>query len=176
MATFYVGQIIAVGFNFTPTGFLPCDGSLVSISEYETLYNLLGTTYGGNGTTTFGLPNLQGRTPISMGSGPGLSPSVIGQSAGTENVTLTASQNGAHSHPLLASGMTATQATPVVNQSVLAVGSQTNVSVYAATPTNTTLANASIGQSPGGVPHENLQPFLTINYVIAAYGIYPSPA
>src|SRR5487761_1961833 len=94
----YVGQIIAVGFNFAPVNWLLCDGSMQQISQFDALYSLLGTTYGGNGTTTFGLPDLRGRSPIGFGQGGGLSNYALGQIGGAERVTLTANQVGAHSH------------------------------------------------------------------------------
>src|ERR1700753_261040 len=108
----FVGQIIPVGFNFAPVGWLMCQGQLVSISEYQVLYTLIGTTYGGDGTTTFQLPNLCGHVPINAGQGPGLATYVMGQQRGTEGVTLTSAQNGAHNHACNASRNAANSTTP----------------------------------------------------------------
>jgi microcystin-dependent protein len=170
----YVGQVIAVGFNFTPSGWLACNGQLVSISQYEVLYQLIGTTYGGNGQTTFGLPNLQGRSPVNIGQGPGLSTYVLGQTAGSESVTLTAAQVGAHNHALVASAQTGNVAKPA-NTLVLGQGSQSLAPVYAPAPSTTPLAPSAIGSTSGGnLPHENRQPFNTVNYIICYAGVFPS--
>jgi len=170
----FIGQIISVGFNFTPSGWLPCDGSIVAISSYETLYNLIGTTYGGNGTTTFALPDLRGRSPVCIGQGNGLSNYVLGQVAGAEQITLLANQVGSHNHPLMASSQAGTISNP---GSTVALGQnpQGEVFVYGPPPTATSLAGGSIGlNSSGNQPHENRQPLLAINYIICAFGVYPS--
>ena len=170
----YVGQIIAVGFNFAPVNWLLCDGSLQQISQFDMLYTLLGTTYGGNGTTTFGLPDLRGRSPIGFGQGGGLSNYALGQIGGAERVTLTANQVGAHSHTLLASAQSGTSVTPGPGV-VLGQNPRSEVNVYGAPPANTALAGRAIGASTaGGQPHENRQPSLAITYIICAFGIYPS--
>jgi microcystin-dependent protein len=170
----FVGQVIAVGFNFTPSGWLACNGQLVSISQYEVLYTLIGTTYGGNGQTTFGLPNLQGRSPVNAGQGPGLSTYVLGQTAGSESVTLTAAQVGAHNHALVASAQTGNVAKPA-NTLVLGQGSQSLAPVYGPAPSTTPLAPSAIGSTVGGnQPHENRQPFNTVNYIICYAGVFPS--
>src|SRR5436190_1728199 len=109
MSSPYVGEIILVGFNFAPVGYAFCDGQLMPISENETLFQLIGTTYGGDGQTTFALPDLRGRTPIGTGQGPGLSNYVIGEAIGSEGVTVTVSQMPAHTHTIDASGLTATE-------------------------------------------------------------------
>jgi microcystin-dependent protein len=169
----FVGQVIAVGFNFVPAGWLSCDGSLQPISEYEALYALIGTTYGGNGTTTFGMPDLRGRSPVDAGQGAGLSTYVMGQIAGAEAVTLTASQIGSHSHQLVGSSQTGTITVPA---GTVAIGQVVNaeVSVFAAAPATTALSGTAIGPFGGSLPHENRQPFLTINYIICYAGIFPS--
>lgn len=169
----FIGQVIAVGFSFAPEGWLLCNGQLVSISEYEVLYDLIGTTYGGNGTTNFAVPDLRSRTPACMGTGAGLSTYVLGQMAGTENVTLMPGQIGQHSHPLLTSSQPGSTNTPAASV-VLGQGGQAAVHVYSAAATNTTLNSASIGSSGGNIPHENRQPFQVVNFIIAAYGIFPS--
>ena len=174
MAEPFVGSIIAVGFNFAPVGWLPCDGSLYPISEYEVLFTLLGTTYGGNGTTNFAVPDLRGRGALGAGQSPGLSNYILGQPSGTESVTLTTSNMPQHSHLPMASP-NGTTSSP--GSSVAFGASTDNASLlYAAPGSPATLSNAVIGISPGGnVPHGNMQPFNTVNYIIAAFGIYPSP-
>jgi microcystin-dependent protein len=166
----YVGQILAVGFNFAPVGWLQCNGQLVPISEYEVLFTLIGTTYGGDGQTTFGIPDLRGRAALCAGNG-----AVLGQIGGAETVSLTANQIGLHNHGAAASSNPATQTTPT-GSSVLGVPpSGIPVSVYQPGPANTTLAQSTIGPSAnGGQPHDNIQPYLVINYIIAPFGVYPS--
>jgi microcystin-dependent protein len=173
MAQPFVGQIISVGFSFAPVGWQMCDGTLLPISEYEALYSLLGTTYGGNGTSTFAVPDLRGRAPLCMGQGSGLPNYIQGQIAGSESVTLIANQVGAHSHSLLASTKNGSATNPA---SGLALGQNpvSTVPVYGPSSTNVALAGSSIGNSVGGVPHENRQPYLTINYIISLFGVYPS--
>ncbi len=170
----YVGQIISVGFNFTPYGWLPCDGSIVAISEYQALFTLIGTTYGGNGTTNFALPDLRGRSPLGEGQGNGLSPYVLGQVAGAEQITLLANQVGSHNHPLMASSQAGSISNPGTTVA-LGQNPQGAVFVYGPPPTNTSLAGGSIGLNNSGTqPHENRQPFLAINYIISPFGTFPS--
>jgi len=173
MAQPYVGQIISVGFNFAPVGWHLCDGTLLPISDYDVLFTLLGTTYGGNGTTTFAIPDLRGRAPLCMGQGSGLPNYIEGQIAGSESVTLTANQVGAHAHNLLASANNGSATNPA---STLALGQSpvSTVPVYGPSSSNVSLAGTSIGNSTGGVPHENRQPYLTVNYIISLFGTYPS--
>lgn len=173
MAQPYVGQVVAVGFNFAPTGWLLCNGQLLPISQYDVLYTLIGTTYGGDGTSTFAVPNLNGRAPLGMGQGAGLSSYVIGQSAGTEQVTLLANQVGSHSHALAASAQTGTATAPSPTVA-LATSAFSAAGMYGAPPPTTALSSASIALTGGNLPHENRQPFLTITYIIAAFGIFPS--
>jgi microcystin-dependent protein len=166
----YVGQIIAVGFSFAPVGWALCNGQTLQITPYQLLYSLIGTTYGGDGQTSFNLPDLRSRGAIGMGQGPGLINYIIGGTVGTEQVTLLPSQYGLHSHAL--TGATdATSAPPVAN-SVL--GTPTGEPIYLTSGATTTLLPASVGLSPGGgLPHENRQPFQAINYIIALYGQFP---
>lgn len=170
----YVGQVIAVGFTFAPVGWLSCNGQQVPISGYEVLFNLIGTTYGGNGTTTFGLPDLRGRTPLCTGQGSGLSPYVLGQMAGAEAVTLTANQVGSHNHALQASAQGGTVSVPTTGTAI-GQGSQAALNIYAAPPASTTLNARSIGNPIGSlnIAHENRQPYLAVNYIIAYEGVYP---
>ena len=169
----FVGQIIAVGFNFAPVGWLLCNGQTVAISEYNVLFNLIGTTYGGNGTTTFALPNLCGRSPLSVGTGAGLPTAIIGQAGGTESVTLTPVQIASHAHGLQASSSTGAVATPTTS-TVLAAQSNADFSIYGTVAGNITLSPGTIQLSGGSQPHENRQPYLVVNYIIAAFGVYPS--
>lgn len=168
----YLGEIRMVGFNFTPVGFLACNGSLQPISGNESLYQLLGTTYGGDGQSTFGLPDLQGRVVVNRGTGSGLTAYVLGQKAGSESVTLNANQNPAHNHPFVASNASATQSGP---------GGAYPANTGAGNPYYTTdasalvpLAPASVAPVAGGQPHENRMPFLTVNFIIASEGIFPA--
>lgn len=167
----YIGQVICVGFNFAPQGWALCDGSLIPISENPTLFNLIGTTYGGDGVNTFALPDLRGRTPISTGQLTGGSNYVIGQRGGVENVTIALTQYPNHSHPLVATTANGNANAPA--GAFLAGGQQ----IYT---TNTpqagdALNSAAVSMGPGGgQPHTNLQPFLTCNWIIALYGVYPS--
>jgi len=166
----FVGQIIAVGFNFAPPSWAPCDGRALQINQYQALYNLIGTTYGGDGITTFNLPDLRGRGAVGVGQGPGLSNYVLGQVSGAEAVTLVANQWGAHGHHLTGAA-TANLSVPATN-SVLGTSS---ANIYAPSGNVTTLLPATVGPAPGGAqPHENRQPYQTINYIIALEGIYPT--
>jgi len=168
MAQSYVGEIRAVGFNFQPVGWLFCNGALLSIAEYSVLFNLIGTTYGGDGQTTFALPDLRGRTPIHQGNGGG-GTYVIGQLSGVENVTLTPSAIPAHAHPIAAQGADGNVSSP---SGAFFAGSTLNQYVPAASATSAT--GAITGSAGGSQPHNNLQPFLCINYIISLYGVYPT--
>jgi microcystin-dependent protein len=176
MAQPFVGQIIACGFSFAPPGWFLCDGSLYPISNYDVLFSLIGTTYGGNGQTNFAVPDLRGRTPLSMGQGQGLSNYVQGQLAGTENVTLQSNQVGSHNHNLMSLAATGTSNTPS-STVALAGNSLTQVPTYlpgSPAPALTALAGNSIGPNGNGLPHQNLQPLQCLNYIIAWAGLYPS--
>jgi microcystin-dependent protein len=175
MAIPFVGQIISVGFNFAPQGWFFCDGKTYPIAEYETLYALLGTTYGGDGVATFGVPDLRGRTPLCMGTGKGLSSYVQGQLLGREEITLTAANTPLHTHTVALSVGSATTATPATGYTV-----GTNVQgaingFYAAGPASQPLSGGTFkANTNGGLPHENRQPYLTLNYIIAWSGVFPS--
>lgn len=160
------------GGNFPPAGWSFCDGSLLSIAEYETLFNLIGTTYGGDGQQTFALPDLRGRVPVHQGQGPGLSSYVIGQNGGVEQVTLTASQTPAHSHSLNASTSTASPAaTPP-----LVLASSSTTQFYGSGGGVTPMAPDAIGIQGGSQPHENRAPSLAVSFIISLFGIFPSQA
>jgi microcystin-dependent protein len=168
MADPFVAEIRIVPFNFAPRGWAFCDGQLIPISQNTALFSLLGTTYGGNGTSTFGLPNLQGRSPMQWGQGPGLSLRDIGESGGQATVTLVSAEMPGHTHGLVAAAGNATTGTPS-STSALATAS---AAVYG--PPTDPVAMSSAAISPvGGTAHENRQPFLTLNFMIALQGVFP---
>jgi len=173
----YVGEIRMVGFNFAPNGWALCNGQLMPINQYQALFSLLGTYFGGDGIRTFGLPNLQGRVPINQGQGVGLSPYVMGQIGGSENVTLLQNQMPAHNHQVNVSNQPGTQASPV--GAILAEvnngdGRQPTLypSCTTGNPTGTMSPNA-ISMTGGNQPHPNIQPYLCVNFIIALNGIFP---
>jgi microcystin-dependent protein len=156
------------GGNFAPAGWMFCDGSLLPISENETLFNLIGTTYGGDGQSTFALPDLQGRIPIHPGNGFSQA-----EAAGVEDVTLTVSQIPGHQHPLLGSVNAATSNQP--SGTALAASSAVTVTPYGTDAPSVTFPLVSIGINGGSQPHANLQPYLCVNFIISLFGIFPSP-
>jgi len=165
----FVGEVRLVGFSFAPVGWAICQGQLVPISENETLFNLIGTTYGGDGQSTFGLPNLQGRIPIHQGSN-GVSTYVMGEVGGVETVTLNLNQYPSHSHSLMASS---DSTSGLSNPSNATVGS--GLTVYGTATPVAPMSSVMVGASAGGSqPHDNMQPYLTLNWIISLYGIYPS--
>ena len=166
----FVGEVRMFGGNFAPRGWAFCDGQLLAVSQNDALFSLLGTIYGGDGRTTFGLPDLRGRIPIHAGSGPGLSPRRLGAKGGAENVTLTVNQLPSHSHGFYASNSFAVSTEPGGNAMV---SSDQNLYRTGTTPTVNT-STASITNIGGSRSHTNLMPFLCINYIIALFGIYPS--
>ena len=178
MSTPYLGEIRMFGFGTrgAPNGWQACDGSLLPISENSALFALIGTTYGGDGQTTFGVPDLRGRLPIHQGTGPGLSTYVIGQKAGTETVTVLPTQMPAHTHSLATTSGAASQLTP---GNTLLPGAVSGDSFYVSDVTGATqLAMSAQSTSPAGgsQPHENCMPTLTVQYCIATQGIFPSQA
>lgn len=164
----YIGEIRMFAGNFNPSGWAFCNGALLAISEYETLFNLIGTTYGGDGQSTFALPNLSGRVPIHTGNG-----FTIGESAGVEEVTLTTSQIPAHTHPLLCA---ASGGTPNSNPKDGYWG-PTDQTQYSTAASTVQMGNPAIisGPSGGSQPHTNFMPYLCINFIISLFGQYPSP-
>jgi microcystin-dependent protein len=172
MATPFIGEIRMFGGNFAPRGYALCNGQLLSISQNTALFSLLGTTYGGNGTTNFALPNLQGRVPVHMGTGAGLSPYVEGQQGGTEAVSLNVNQMPAHNHSVNSVGNGGNQAGPVGNlPAVESTGTSLNYSNAAITGQ---MSATTIGNAGGNLPVSIVQPYLAINFIIALQGIYPS--
>ena len=167
MAQPYVGEIRMFAGNFAPAGWMFCDGQLLSISENETLFQLIGTTYGGDGQNTFALPDMRGRIPIHQGNG-----FILAETGGAEQITLTAQQIPAHSHPLLASESPATQNTP--GAAVLFAESAT-VDAYVSSGPFVAISPITIGPAGGSQPHSNFQPYLCVNHIISLFGIFPSP-
>jgi microcystin-dependent protein len=166
MSTPYVGECRLVGFNFAPVGWMLCQGQLLPISDYDTLFNLIGTTYGGDGQSTFGLPDLRGRAAVHQGPG-----FAVAQSGGQETVTLTTQQIPSHTHPLVASGNNGT-----ANNLQGLYLAQCPTPVYRATPPNPAAAlnTSSVSNTGNDQPHDNLQPYLTMSWIIALFGVYPS--
>jgi microcystin-dependent protein len=166
MAQPYVGEIRMFGGNFAPAGWMFCEGQLLPISEFETLFNLIGTTYGGDGQSTFALPDMRGRLPIHMGNG-----FTLAATGGAETVILTVNQIPTHSHSFLASGDTANSPNPAT--SVVARSSQEKIFLNA----NATVAmsNQFLGNVGGSQPHTNFQPYLCVDFIISLFGIFPTP-
>jgi microcystin-dependent protein len=152
--------------NFAPAGWMFCEGQLLPISEYETLFNLVGTTYGGDGESTFALPDLRGRIPVHQGSG-----FVLAETGGAEEITLTVSQVPAHAHPLLASSDTVQTVNPGGN----VLGTPLTATPFITLPANVSLAPQSVSSVGGSQPHTNFQPYLCVDFIISLFGIFPSP-
>lgn len=173
MSEQYLGEIRMFGFNFAPEGWAMCNGQTLAISQNTALFSLLGTTYGGNGTTTFQLPNLQSRVPIHVGQGLGLSPYVIGQSQGAENVTLITSEIPSHTHALNCNTMGGNAASPQNNYPAVE-STGTSLDYNTAPTSGAAMSPTAIGTAGGNLPHANIQPYLCINFCIAMQGIFPS--
>jgi microcystin-dependent protein len=152
--------------NFAPAGWMFCEGQLLAISENETLFQLIGTTYGGDGQSTFGLPDLRGRIPIHQGNG-----FVLAETGGVETVTLTVSQIPAHSHPMLASTAPGTQNDPT--NSVTA--SSPSILLYIGDVPDSNMAASAVLPTGGSQPHNNFEPYLCVDFIISLFGIFPSP-
>ncbi|MGI9644274.1 MAG: phage tail protein [Ilumatobacteraceae bacterium] len=169
----FLAEVRIVAFNFAPRGWAFCDGQILPINQNQSLYSLLGTTFGGDGRTSFALPDLRGRTAIHFGSSNGTN-HTIGQKSGEETVTLSAAEMPQHTHGFQASANTANQAVPTGN--VPATPSSSLGTVYSGTATtqNTTLNPASIANTGGGQAHNNMQPYLAVNFCIALQGLFPS--
>jgi len=165
----YVGEIRMFAGNFAPNGWMFCEGAAMPIAENEVLFQLIGTTYGGDGEETFNLPNLASRVPIHMGQGQSLSNYVIGETGGTESVTLTAQTTPQHSHPPFASADPS--AAKGATGNVLGRGT---ADTYAVEYLPEVLSGQSITPVGGSQPHENMQPFLCINFIISLFGVFPS--
>ena len=166
MAQPYVGEIRMFAGNFAPAGWMFCEGQLLPISENETLFNLIGTTYGGDGITTFALPDLRGRLPIHQGNG-----FILAETGGAEEITLTVQQIPAHTHPVLASTAPASSNSPVGN----VAAAPTAINLYIEDNANSSLSPLAVSAIGGSQPHTNLQPYLCVNFIISLFGIFPSP-
>lgn len=165
----FIGNIMMAGFNYAPSGWLLCNGQIIPILDNEALFQLIGTTFGGNGETNFALPDLRSRVPVHQGQGPGLSSYFMGQSGGTEAVTLTTNQIPAHNHSINASTTSGSFLSPsnnYVSQNADGIDS------YSSSTTGI-LNTSSMGMSGGNQPHSNIQPCLAINFSIAMFGIFP---
>lgn len=169
----YVGEIRLFGGNFAPAGWNFCDGSILAISENDVLFQLIGTTYGGDGQQTFALPDLRGRVPVHQGTLAGGSSYVIGQTGGVESVTVTTAQLPSHSHPMSATG-SGQQASPQNAYFATLSSNQAGANAYDVSPTSTPLVPASILAVGGDQPHTNIQPTLFVSYIISLFGIFPS--
>ena len=167
MAQPYVGEIRMFGGNFAPAGWWFCDGSLLPISEYETLFQLIGTTYGGDGESTFAAPDMRGRLPVHQGNG-----LVLSETGGVESVTLTVPQIPSHTHPMLAS-VNVGQDTSPSNKVVAQIGG--GALPYIQDVTDTNLAPQAVSSVGGSQPHDNFQPYLCVSFIISLFGIFPSP-
>lgn len=178
----FIGQIIQGGWNFAPRGYALCNGQLMSIAQNSALFSLLGTTFGGDGQTTFALPNLQGRSMVHWGTGPGLSAIDIGEVGGAQSVSLNAANMAPHNHSLNVSGSTKSTLQQAAAGSVIArsvdldTAVNANPAIYApaGTALDTILAPGSVGVAGGGQPFQTLSPYLGITHVIALEGIFPS--
>jgi microcystin-dependent protein len=161
----FVGEIRMFAGNFAPAGWAFCDGTLLPISEFDTLFNLIGTTYGGDGQSTFALPDLRGRLPIHQGGG-----FTLAQTGGVETVTLVVAQMPSHTHPFLGSSSVANNPNPAGN----VVGESTTISLYESQAPASAMAAGAIGPDGGNQPHSNFQPYLCVNFILSLFGIFPS--
>lgn len=168
MGTPFMSEVKIVSFNFAPTGWAFCNGQQLPINQNQALFSLLGTMYGGNGQTTFALPNLQGRVPLHVGDG-----FSQGQTGGQSAHTVTISEMPAHNHLVNATNNNATQASPNPNAATMAFA-RAGQQMYGAFANLTTMAPAMVGNLGGSQPHINTQPFLVLNYIIALQGVFPS--
>lgn len=168
MADAFVGEIRAVGFNFAPTGWAFCDGQLLPIAQNTALFSLLGTMYGGNGVTTFALPNLQDRSPIHQGQGPGLTPRQVGEAGGQAAVALIESELPTHGHQVQADTGAGSVDVPTGK-----VWAATSCPTYSPDSPDTTMSPSAISVAGDGLPHNNRQPYLGLNFIIALQGIFP---
>jgi len=167
MAQPYVGEIRMFAGNFAPAGWMFCEGQLLPISENQTLFQLIGTTYGGDGQSTFALPDLRGRVPLHFGNG-----FTLAETGGAETVTLTVSQIPAHSHALLASGASASTTSP--GGALPAAAANATITPYGSDAPTGPLHSSSMGSTGGSQPHNNFQPYLCVDFIISLFGIFPS--
>lgn len=173
MAQPYVGEVRIFAGNFAPAGWMFCEGQLLPISENETLFQLIGTTYGGDGESTFALPDMRGRIPLHMGTARSGTTYQLAEQAGTEEVTLTVNQLPMHTHPMLGTGNNGVVAAP--SNQVLAQSLDANVLAYGTAGPFQPLAPNGVSPVGGSQPHTNFQPYLCVNFIISLFGIFPSP-
>lgn len=166
MAQPYVGEIRIFAGNFAPSGWMFCEGQLLPISENETLFQLIGTTYGGDGESTFSLPDLRGRAPLHQGNG-----YILAETGGVEEVTLTPNQIPAHAHTVVTSAAPGHANRPTAG----VPATSPSVDIYSTGPTDVDMAAQAVEPTGGSQPHENMQPFLALNHIISLFGIFPSP-
>lgn len=166
----FIGEIRMFGGNFSPRGWAFCDGQLLAVSQNDALFSLLGTFYGGDGRTTFGLPDMRGRLPIHKGQGPGLSDYTLGRRGGVEHVTLLAHELANHSHEFMANTASATDPSPEGRMIAQGVGT----TFYSEATPNASLASNAMRNSGGAQSHDNTMPSLCVSFIIALFGIYPS--
>jgi microcystin-dependent protein len=171
----YIGEIRLFAGNFAPAGWAFCDGAVIPISENDTLFTLLGTTYGGDGQETFALPNLQSRVPIHMGTGPDGTTYTIGEMAGTESETLTTQQIPVHSHQAIGTTDGASLLSPQNGVLAQASSTQAGMMSYNPPPPGVSMVASEVTPVGGSQPHENVQPFLCINFIISLFGVFPTP-
>jgi len=168
----FVAEIRIFPFNFAPKGWAFCDGQLMPLSQNTALFSLLGTTYGGDGKSTFALPNMQGNAPMHPGQGPGLSLHDLGETGGSETVSLLESEMPAHSHTAMANAAVGNRTTPAANSISRVTGSTPFVPGSPAPPL-IAMSSSSITPAGGDQPHNNMQPYLTLNFCIALQGVFP---
>jgi microcystin-dependent protein len=173
MSDQYVAEIRIVAFNFAPVGWALCNGQLMTISQNTALFSLLGTQYGGNGTSNFALPNFQGAAVMAAGQGAGLSPRYQGQTGGEYSVTLLTSNLGSHSHPVNCSSLAGTSTSPANNVWADAGGRGAPPAYTSSGSSPVTMSLQAVQLAGGNLPHNNLQPYLTLNFIIALTGAYP---
>jgi microcystin-dependent protein len=166
----FVAEIRIFSFNFPPSGWAFCNGQVLAISQNTALFSLLGTTYGGNGTTNFALPNFQGRSPMHTGQGPGLSLRRLGDTGGEDTIALSASELPVHTHPTSSNSGMGDQYSPAGNFWATDAGGNFEYGASA----NTTMAAQAVQSAGGGEPHNNLQPYLALNFCIAMQGVFPA--
>jgi microcystin-dependent protein len=169
----FVGEIRMFAGNFAPRGWAFCDGQLLAVSQNDALFSLFGTVYGGDGRTTFGLPDLRGRIPLHAGTGPGRSPRRLGSKGGEETVTVTVNQLPSHTHAMTATTGAAVGRDPVGSQQDLAPATAGGDG-YARQLQPVAMNAAAVGSAGGRQPHTNLMPFLCVHFIVALFGIYPS--
>jgi microcystin-dependent protein len=174
MSETYIGEVRAFGFTFAMRNWAYCDGQIIPIQQNAALFSILGTTYGGNGTTTFGLPNLQGNASMSMGQGPALSMRALGEQVGTANVTLSVQQMPMHNHAAVgATGALSAETAGPVTGSTFSISGPGKLYTNTATPA-VPFSPKAIGQAGSSQPHNNVQPLTVLNYQICQYGIFPA--